>query len=146
MYPKTQKKKNKKIKNEKGDLYRRLAITTISMIFIFPATLFRDISALEKLSAFSVFTVIIIMTVVMWKFVWIRLTGHFLSDIPGSNRGIMPEITWFDVNGTLPALGIVAFAFVCHDKFCVQYVYFLYQKCWTFFDFFFLRNFAICLT
>mmetsp|Transcript_98921 Transcript_98921/g.121102 ORF Transcript_98921/g.121102 Transcript_98921/m.121102 type:complete len:493 (-) Transcript_98921:123-1601(-) len=89
---------------------RKLAIIIVSTVGILPGCLYRDISKIERLSAISVFSVSLMTGCVIYEWFNIR----FITNIYDSN---FPDI-WPLINlyGIPEALGIVAFAFVCHDN------------------------------
>lgn len=83
---------------------RRLVLLGLGTLLILPLCLFRDVSQLEKVSAASVATVVIIIVAVMYKFI----EGKY------SVAGPTEPIEW--ISSSLPsAMGTVAFAFVCQD-------------------------------
>ncbi len=86
----------------KGTWYRRLIIALVSVFVILPASSFRDISAIERLSAFSVFTVIMIIGIVGYTYTNSRL---LLNDYDFDEH-VPTDISWW-IEGPefLPALG-----------------------------------------
>jgi len=86
-----------------GPNIRRLLIVLISAVLIFPLCMLRDISMLEKASAISVVTVVLICAIVVYKWV---------TSLPDIHHG--NEITWVSM-GFPSAFGTIAFAFVCQD-------------------------------
>ena len=95
------------------DIYRTLFILILSIVIILPLSLPKDISKLEKFSALSVFTVIImgISIFIIW-FDW-----RVLYKKSDKYDSFWPDnITYFDIYGIPTALGIIAFSFVCHDN------------------------------
>ena len=81
---------------------RRFCIALISCVIILPLCLLRDVSKLERTSVFAVFTTVAVICAVFIK--------ALVEERHGSG-------VWLTVVGDNPsaALGILAFAFVCHD-------------------------------
>lgn len=83
---------------------RRITICTLSVLFILPLCLFRDVSRLEKAATFSVVTVFFVIGIVFYELV---------------DKGMPPnagDLSVFRTSGFFSAFGIVSFAFVCHDS------------------------------
>ena len=93
--------------------HRQFVLTLISIIFILPACIPRDVSALERLSAFSVFTKLLLVFVVIFEF--FSLTKVLNSNNNNNWETIKININYFDSNGLSQAIGIFAFSFVAHD-------------------------------
>jgi len=93
---------------------RQACIVGCSTTLVLPFCLYRDVSKLEKLSAVSVFTVVVIIAIVVAKF----FEQGYSPDTPGMSVPPHPSL------GDLPFFGpsifksfsIIAFAFVCHDS------------------------------
>eukprot|EP01083_Nonionella_stella_P198002 727422_1 len=95
-------------------LDRRLLVAVISTFIILPTVLPRDISKIEKISALSVFSAILIMLIVIYE--WIAYRFLMLERDEGYTSHLPKDINWgVDMQGFPMALGIIAFAFVCHD-------------------------------
>ena len=118
---------------------RRTCIVVLTVVFILPAVLLRDISKLEKLSTASVITVVVVVAVVAIKYFTLPyvdwdggpLSGDALSECSWSN-GLptgKPQATathlpasYFSSDaafagpGIFNAFSIIAFSFVCHDS------------------------------
>jgi len=85
-----------------GKNVRRILIIGISAVVILPLCLLRDISKLEKASAISVLTVILINFIVIYKF--FELGDKYQQDPIEYVESDFPS-----------AFGTIAFAFVCQD-------------------------------
>eukprot|EP01083_Nonionella_stella_P181711 651843_1 len=94
---------------------RQLVVLIISLLIILPTILPRDLSAIEKVSTFSVFSVLLIMVIVIYE--WIAYRFLMLQSDEGFNTHVPNDIKWgVDLSGFPMAIGIIAFAFVCHDS------------------------------
>jgi len=85
-----------------GVYVRRWLIISVSSILIFPLCILKDISMLEKVSAFSVLTVLLLSIIIVYKYFAI---GEKYEDLP---------ITYVSM-GFPAAFGTIVFAFVCQD-------------------------------
>jgi len=94
---------------------RQLVITVVSVFVILPTVLPRDISKIEKVSTLSVLSVVLIMAVVIYewiayRFLMLQWNEGYRTHLPENmNWGVQPQ-------GIPMAIGIIAFAFVCHDS------------------------------
>ena len=81
---------------------RRVCIAVLSCTIILPLCLLRDVSKLERTSVFAVLTTTVVICAV------------FLKALLEERQGSGVWLTWVGDNPSA-ALGILAFAFVCHD-------------------------------
>eukprot|EP01084_Bolivina_argentea_P185081 319186_1 len=94
---------------------RQFVILIVSLLIILPTILPRDLSKIEKVSTFSVFSVLLIMLIVIWE--WIAYRVLMLEKDNGYKNHIPPNMKLgVELEGFPMAIGIIAFAFVCHDS------------------------------
>ena len=87
---------------------RQFALFIIAIILILPACLPKDLSALERLSAFNVLTKVLLVCVVIYQF--FDLTREY-----NDKSEIMSNVNYFDSAGISVGFGIFAFCFVAND-------------------------------
>eukprot|EP01083_Nonionella_stella_P280522 954312_1 len=90
---------------------RNCILIAIAILAIFPTCLYRDISALEKLSAIKLGTVIFVVLVVIFQWFALPTTAVDTHDIS----------YFIDWHGMPYSLGIIGYAFVCHDSAFLYY-------------------------
>eukprot|EP01084_Bolivina_argentea_P078963 143302_1 len=90
---------------------RNFILIAIAMIVIFPTCIYRDISALEKLSAIKLAIVVFVVLIVFVE--WFVLTDGNISD-----HNVSYFINW---SGIPESVGIIGYAFVCHDSAFLYY-------------------------
>ena len=118
---------------------RRSCMFSLTLVLILPAVLMRDISKLEKTSAFSVLTVVVVLIVVMFKYFTLPfveysgdpLIGKALTECAWRNphlppidqaTAFHPPASYFSSSaawsgpGLFNAFSIISFAFVSHDS------------------------------
>lgn len=91
---------------------RQLCIFVLSVGFMLPLSLMRDISGLESFSSASVGTVCVVAAIVIVKLIISRSEGE---------DGPMLDFSSGDAWGVVQSVGIFSFAFVCQD--CVFFYY-----------------------
>jgi len=106
---------------------KRVTLISIALGAVLPLSLLRDMSKLSKTSFLSLFSVIVILIVVFTRF----LTGPCPSLAPGEVcdvpvPGVAPSpasdlILVVVGRKFLPAVGVIAFAFICHHACFIVY-------------------------
>jgi len=98
-----------------GLFARRMEILVVSIFIIFPLTLQRDISKIEFFSFLKVLALTLVTVVIIYD-CFVRF-----EEVSSALHAQQGRIKWFDINGIPFALGIFAFAFVCHDTAFLYY-------------------------
>lgn len=86
---------------------KRVTLTTIALLGILPLALLKDMAKLSKTAMISFFSTIFVLLVVVIR----AITGP--GDAPVPTDPAERELKFID-KGFFPAIGVMAFAFVCH--------------------------------
>ena len=107
---------------------RPTCLVVLSTLLILPSCLYRDMSHLEKLSAVSIFTVVVITAIVLWKYVANepryaaeRITALWPTKNINVNDNAVAALRRQHTASVVgpnvfKSFSIIAFSFVCHDS------------------------------
>ena len=94
---------------------RQLVILIVSMVIIFPLCLRRNIAHLEIFSVFKFLGLLTVGAAIIYECI-----VKYQKDT-ATHTNMFENILWWDITGVPFALGIFAFAFVCHDTAFLYY-------------------------
>merc|ERR1712014_357042 len=91
---------------------RNLILCAIAIIIIFPTCIYRDISALEKLSTIKLYISLSVVIIVIYE--WMTMQQPASDNLDNLSL----YVNW---NGIPESIGIIGYAFVCHDSAFLYY-------------------------
>jgi len=106
---------------------KRVTLISIALGAVLPLALLKDMSKLSKTSFVSLFSVIVILCVVFTRFVTGPCPGLAPGEVcdvplPGVYPSPASDLTLYVVGKKfLPAVGVIAFAFICHHACFIVY-------------------------